>query len=60
MEEELLYKLAMKEMNNLAEDVLNECIEFADSHDYEKEWVIERFQEQFQKVKAKKLENWGR
>lgn len=60
MEEELFYKLAMKEMNNLAEDVLNECIEFADSHDYDKEWVVDRFQEQFQKVKAKKLKNWGR
>lgn len=60
MEEELLYKLAMKEMNNLAEDVLNECIEFADNHDYDKEWVIERFQEQFQKVKTKKLKNWGK
>lgn len=60
MDEELLYKLAMKEMNNLAEDVLNECIEFADSHDYDKEWVIDRFQEQFQKVKAKKLKNWSR
>lgn len=60
MDEELLYKLAMKEMNNLAEDVLDECIEFADSHDYDKEWVIERFQEQFQKVKAKKLKNWSR
>lgn len=60
MEEELFHKLAMKEMNNLAEDVLNECIEFADSHDYDKEWVVDRFQEQFQKVKAKKLKNWGR
>lgn len=60
MDEELLYKLAMKEMNNLAEDVLNECIGFADSHNYDKEWVIDRFQEQFQKVKAKKLKNWGR
>lgn len=60
MDEEFLYKLAMKEMNNLAEDVLDECIEFADSHDYDKEWVIGRFQEQFQKVKAKKLKNWGR
>lgn len=60
MDEELLYKLAMKEMNNLAEDVLDECIEFADSHDYDKEWVIERFQAQFQIVKTKKLKNWGR
>lgn len=58
MEEELFYKLAMKKMNNLAEDVFNECIDFANSHDYDKEWVIERFQEQFQKVKTKKLKNW--
>ena len=42
-------------MNSLAEDAFNECIEFADSHDYDKEWVIERFQEQFQKVKIKNL-----
>ena len=55
MEEELFYKLAVQEMNSLAEDAFNECIEFADSHDYDKEWVIERFQEQFQKVKIKNL-----
>lgn len=52
-----LYKKAMSEMNDLANDVIEQCVDFADSNDYEKEWVLDRFQEQFSKAKAKYL-NW--
>ena len=52
-----LYKKAMKEMQELAKDVLEQCVEFAEEHDYEKEWVIERFQEQFARVKDAALKN---
>lgn len=38
---------ALKEVTELAVDVIEQCVEFATRNDYEKEWVIERFQEQF-------------
>lgn len=50
-----LYKKAMSEMDDLANDVIEQCVDFADSSDYEKEWVLDRFQEQFSKAKAKYL-----
>lgn len=53
MSEDELYEKAMSEMNSLAYDVIEQCVDFADSNDYEKEWVLDRFQEQFLKAKAK-------
>lgn len=55
MSENELYKKAMSEMNALANDIIEQCVDFADSNDYEKEWVLDRFQEQFSKAKAKYL-----
>lgn len=55
MSENELYKKAMSEMNVLANDIIEQCVDFADSNDYEKEWVLDRFQEQFSKAKAKYL-----
>lgn len=55
MRENELYKKAMSEMDDLAKDVIEQCVDFADSNDYEKEWVLDRFQEQFSKAKAKYL-----
>lgn len=42
-----LYDQALKEVTELAVDVIEQCIEFANRNNYEKEWVIDRFQEQF-------------
>lgn len=42
-----IYDKALKEVTELAVDVIEQCIAFADANCYEKEWVIDRFQEQF-------------
>lgn len=55
MEEDKLFQKAMDETKELAANVIDECIEFANDNDYETEWVLERFQEQFLKVKAEFL-----
>lgn len=55
MEEDKLFQKAMDETKELAANVIDECIEFANDNDYETEWVLERFQEQFSKVKAEFL-----
>ena len=47
MNEKELYDTALKEVEELAVDVIEQCSDFADRNDYEKEWVIERFQERF-------------
>ena len=47
MEEQDLYDTALKEVTELAVDVIEQCVNFATRNDYEKEWVIDRFQEQF-------------
>lgn len=47
MNEKEFYDEALKEVTELAVDVIDQCIEFADRNCYEKEWVIDRFQEQF-------------
>ncbi len=46
-----LYDQALKEVTELAVDVIEQCVEFANRNDYEKDWVIDRFQEQFSKAK---------
>lgn len=55
MSEEEFYKKAMKEMDDLANNVMEQCIDFANNNDYDKEWVLDRFQERFTKLKAKYL-----
>ena len=62
MEEDELYKTAMLQMIELSCDVIDQCIEFANHNDYNTEWVLDMFQEQFSSVKQefmkrKKL-NW--
>lgn len=47
LNEKEFYDEALKEVTELAVDVIEQCIEFADRNCYEKEWVIDRFQEQF-------------
>lgn len=42
-----LYDIALKEVTELAVDVIEQCFYFAEKNNYEKEWVLDRFQEQF-------------
>lgn len=49
--EEELRKTALREVTELAVDVLEQCCFFADKNDYDKEWVLDRFQEQFTRAK---------
>ena len=51
MEDDKLYRQALEEMKELAERVLEECCEFAEDNDYEKEWVISHFISAFNKLK---------
>lgn len=51
MGEKELYDTALKEVTELAVDVIEQCFDFANRNDYDKEWVLERFQEQFSRVK---------
>lgn len=55
MKDDNLYKQAMTEMDRLANDIVKECIDFALDNDYDKEWVLDRFQERFQIAKRKVL-----
>lgn len=47
MNEKEFYDTALKEVTELAVDVIEQCCDLADRNDYDKEWVIDRFQEQF-------------
>lgn len=49
--EKELYDTALKEVTELAVDVIEQCFDFANRNDYEKEWVLDRFQEQFSRAK---------
>lgn len=49
--EKELYDTALKEVTELAVDVIEQCFDFANRNDYDKEWVLERFQEQFSRAK---------
>lgn len=51
LREKELYDTALKEVTELAVDVIEQCFDFANRNDYDKEWVLERFQEQFSRVK---------
>ena len=51
MEEKEFYNTALKEVTELAVDVIEQCFDFANKNDYDKEWVLDRFQEQFSRIK---------
>lgn len=57
MSETEIYDKALKEVTELAVDVIEQCADFADRNDYDKEWVIDRFQEQFSIAKRDFLRN---
>ena len=50
-----LYREAINNIDQFCLYILDDLSDFAVKNDYDKEWVIERFQEQFQKVKMKNL-----
>ena len=50
-EEKEFYDTALKEVTELAIDVIEQCFDFANRNDYDKEWVLDRFQEQFSRAK---------
>ena len=53
MEEDTIYKDAMKRIDDLVEEVFLICDEVADENHYERIWVLDRFREQFNKAKRK-------
>lgn len=55
-QEELLYNSAMNRMNELADDVAQECCKVACDNHYERDWILERFRECFNK-KVRELLN---
>ena len=51
MEDDALYKQAAFDVKDLVDYVLSECDNFANRYNYDKEWVRERFREEFNKKK---------
>ncbi|KJD43319.1 hypothetical protein QD47_23405 [Paenibacillus terrae] len=52
-EEELhrIYKQAMRRIDELVEEVFQICDDVADTNHYEKDWVLDRFREKFNKAR---------
>jgi hypothetical protein len=48
---DILFKQAMKRIDELVDEVLEICNTVAEENDYEKEWVLDMFKEKFNKVK---------
>lgn len=53
MEDDTIYKQAISDVKSLVYYVLGECDSFADRYNYDKEWVRDRFREEFNKKKSK-------
>jgi hypothetical protein len=49
------YNKAIQDVYELCQSALEDCINFANQYNYEKEWVLDRFQEQFSKLKKEEL-----
>lgn len=50
-QEEVIYNSAMKCVNELADDIIQECCEMAEYNNYEIDWVLKQFRTCFnQKV----------
>lgn len=50
-----IYDKAIHAINDLCYDILQDLEIFADNNNYDREWVIDRFQEQFSKEKQRYL-----
>ena len=55
-DDDRLYKQAVSDVQNLVDYVLRECDEFADRYNYEREWVRNRFREEFNRKKRESEE----
>lgn len=51
--DDAIYNQTVKEMKSLAEHAMQDIQGFADEHDYEKSWVVERFREEFNRISRK-------
>ena len=49
LDEETIYALAMEEVEALAKEAIDRCCEVADENNYERDWIIARFRERFNK-----------
>lgn len=49
------YNEAIQNVCDLCQAALEDCIDFANQYNYDKEWVLDRFQEQFSKLKKEEL-----
>ncbi|WP_164468580.1 hypothetical protein [Clostridium botulinum] len=49
MDEDNLYKQAVKDIRRLVDDVKEQCEQFAEEYNYEKEWVFSKFREELTK-----------
>lgn len=47
------YNKAVENVDKLCKSALEDCIDFANQYNYDKEWVLDKFQEQFQKLKRR-------
>ncbi|WP_179123884.1 hypothetical protein [Paraliobacillus ryukyuensis] len=50
-DESNLYDEAIERIDELVQDVIQTCDEVADKNHYEKEWVLDRFRDRFNKAK---------
>jgi hypothetical protein len=50
MGEDDLHKQAMEDIKRLVDNVKEQCEQFADNYDYDKDWVFNRFREQLNKA----------
>lgn len=52
-EDDILYKQAVSNVRKLVDYVLDECDVFADEYNYDREWFMDRFREEFNKKRNK-------
>lgn len=57
MEEKELYNEALKKVNDLIKRAIRECENVAYQYDFEKDWIIDRFSENFNKVRKSMMKN---
>ena len=50
MDEYELYELAIEDIKMLVQNVKEQCEEFAETYDYEKEWVFAEFKRELNKT----------
>jgi len=55
LDEQDLYDQAMQRVDELVEEVIETCCDVADENHYERDWILDRFREKFNK--AKRLQN---